>query len=229
MPKAHDVKTDAVVTVGEGGRGFIIEHDRRRLIVTAAHCLPTDENGCVRLPPANSAAFDYEQTYTNLLARLGESPTIATQCEFVDPVADIAVLSEPDGQVPELHGSWEAFVSLTDAATALRVFELPEQAIGNWRVAKQDSKVRAWLLALSGRWFRCMVGSPAGRALWIEDAAEEIAGGMSGSPILDDRGRAIGVVAVGARLDGGQSTAGGPNPYLVSALPGWLLRSRRNG
>jgi hypothetical protein len=54
--------------------------------------------------------------------------------------------------------------------------------------------------------------------LWIEGAAEEIRGGMSGSPILDEEMRAIGVVCVSGAF------AGGPNPCLVNDLPVWLAR-----
>jgi hypothetical protein len=47
--------------------------------------------------------------------------------------------------------------------------------------------------------------------------------GMSGSPLLDARGRAIGVVTASNPDD----LAGphGPQPILFDHLPGWLLRS----
>jgi hypothetical protein len=83
----------AVVTVGYG-RGFLLdapETRHKRVIVTAAHCLP-------HLPPAHGAAYLSERTYADLLGPLGEAPTIWTECLFADPVADIAVLTEPDGQ-----------------------------------------------------------------------------------------------------------------------------------
>src|SRR5262249_44463616 len=73
----------AVVTVGDA-RGFIIEHTQHRLVVTAAHCLP-------KLPPAHPASYNHERTW-KLLAPLGEKPAVRTECLFVDPIADIAVL-----------------------------------------------------------------------------------------------------------------------------------------
>jgi hypothetical protein len=104
----------AVITVG-GGRGFVIQvaepnpnqkeirlmgkfrRPRRwiksRVVVTASHCLP-------HLPPAHPAAFRHERTYQALLSPLDERiPLITTECLFADPVADIAVLSEPDDQI----------------------------------------------------------------------------------------------------------------------------------
>ena len=67
--------------------------------------------------------------------------------------------------------------------------------------------------------------------LWLTDATQGIHGGMSGSPIMMEDGRAIGVVVVGSliRQDDANSDAcfeGGPNPTLKADLPGWFLSSR---
>jgi hypothetical protein len=65
---------------------FLTEH----VVVTAAHCLP-------HMPPADGAAFAEERTYTNLLGKLNcEECDVLTECLFVDPVADVAVLGAPD-------------------------------------------------------------------------------------------------------------------------------------
>jgi hypothetical protein len=53
----------------------------------------------------------------------------------------------------------------------------------------------------------------------VHDAAQDIVGGMSGSPILTQDGSAIGVVVTST----GDQREGGPNPRLASSLPGWLL------
>ena len=45
---------------------------------------------------------------------------------------------------------------------------------------------------------------------------------MSGSPIIGEGGPAIGVIATGGGT-GELHTEGGPNPRLVTNLPGWLL------
>lgn len=70
--------------------------------------------------------------------------------------------------------------------------------------------------------------------LWVEDAAQDIRGGMSGSPIILPNGSAIGVVCIRRQPDtgpgsthGGHDCAGtregGPNPVLVGCLPAWLV------
>jgi hypothetical protein len=79
----------AVITVGEGGRGFIVQGDRH-YVITAAHCLPEQ-------PPPHSDSYLEERTY-KLLARLGAEPDVFAECLFADPVADIAVLGPPDDQ-----------------------------------------------------------------------------------------------------------------------------------
>lgn len=120
--EVFDAATRAVVTVG-AGRGFIIETTLGRfpvrLIVTAAHCLP-------RLPPALATAHAEERTYPELLGPLGKRrPKVWAECEFVDPVADIAVLASPDGQV---HYDEEvAYDELTEGAPILRIVDAPGQ------------------------------------------------------------------------------------------------------
>jgi hypothetical protein len=74
--------------VGDG-RGFIIEERNRiarghfverRLVLTAAHCLP-------KLPPAFTWSYTKERTYPNLLGRLSGKRNVWAECLFVDPVA----------------------------------------------------------------------------------------------------------------------------------------------
>ena len=194
----------AVVKVGDG-RGFIIEAGHNRLIVTAAHCLP-------HFPLAAPISYTEERTYADLLGPLGKSvPKVCAECLFADPVGDIAVLGCPDDQA--LLNEAKAYEMLTEAAPSLRVsaMELP-----------RETKVSARLLTLDGRWAGCTV-EHFGGPLWISDAAEPIRGGMSGSPILDIGGAAIGVVCCGRGVVG-EAYSEGPNPNLSDMLPGWLLR-----
>jgi hypothetical protein len=48
---------------------------------------------------------------------------------------------------------------------------------------------------------------------------------MSGSPVLLGDGSAIGVVCVSGGVDPRLYTEGGPNPRLMTNLPGWCLRA----
>ena len=193
----------AVVTVGHG-RGFIIEADNQRLVITAAHCLP-------HFPPCHGASYTEERTYPDFIGPLGESaPKVWAECLFADPVGDIAVLGSPDDQA--LYDEAIVFETLTEETPTLRIGE-----------AENDS--RAWLLTLDGRWMRCAIQRGGGRSLWIENAEEPILGGMSGSPILNDESSAIGVVCIsgGVGLNSDTFREGGPNPRLTHNLPGWVL------
>jgi hypothetical protein len=55
----------AIVTVG-GGKGFVVEIDRQRLIVTAGHCLP-------QLPPSFPGSYIEERTFVKLVRRTEKS------------------------------------------------------------------------------------------------------------------------------------------------------------
>jgi hypothetical protein len=62
--------------------------------------------------------------------------------------------------------------------------------------------------------------------LMILDAAEGIAAGMSGSPILAEDGTAMGVVCLGSGKFGDNfPTERGPNPRLMGNLPVWILKA----
>jgi hypothetical protein len=57
------------------------------------------------------------------------------------------------------------------------------------------------------------------RGWWISEADTDIVNGMSGSPILTARGRAIGILCASSGTEH-TDVAGGPNPRLVLASPG---------
>jgi len=203
-----------VVKVG-GGRGFIVEQRIRvkvprvempkdlgpglpkreflkkcRVVVTAAHCLR-------ELPPANAASSFKERTYPKLLGKLDQAKTeVSAECLFADPIADIAVLGCPDEE--ELSDEADAFHELVD--------NLPVLRIGNARSG------RGWVLSLDGQWVRTTVKvfSDIGCSGLSTDPTKA---GMSGSPVLNAAGRAVGVVVLGR----------GPQPMLTRNLPGWLL------
>jgi hypothetical protein len=185
-----------VITAGSG-RGFVVEGAGERLVITAAHCLPS-------LPPAGPSFGPEARTYGPLLARLGEEPRAWAVCRFVDPIADIAVLGSPDNP----HA--DDYKALMGTATALSIGEPARRPVNFWAPAQ--------LLSLDAhRWFSCTVRHFGG-PLWITHAAEVIRDVMSGSPIVTEIGTAIGVVCTAAA-----PWEGGPNPRLSHNLPGWLL------
>jgi len=185
-----------VITVGHG-RGFVVENAGERLVITAAHCLPS-------LPPALRSFGLEARTYGPLLAPRGEEPRAWAVCRFVDPIADIAVLGPPGNP----HA--DEYKALMETASALSIGGSLRNPVNFW--------VPARLLSLDGRrWFSCTVRHFGG-PLWITHAAEVIRDGMSGSPIVTEIGTAIGVVCTAAA-----PWEGGPNPRLSHNLPGWLL------
>jgi hypothetical protein len=82
---------------------------------------------------------------------------------------------------------------------------------------------RAWLCSLvTSRWIECVVIQNRG-PIHIEKIAGDIVGGMSGTPIVTDRGFAIGIVCRSGRAGEGEHDSH-MNPRLAGNLPGWLLR-----
>jgi hypothetical protein len=128
----HLEASSAVMRVG-GGRGFVVEGKRDRLVITAAHCLP-------HLPPAMSFSYAEERTYQGLLGEIGEAAVVWAECLFVDPIADIAVLGSPDDQ--ELSDEAQNYSSLMELLSPMVI-------------ADPRPKASAWLLNLRGEWFRC--------------------------------------------------------------------------
>ena len=110
----------AIVTVGEG-RGFVVEvypawaRSARRLVVTAAHCLPS-------FPPCASISYLEERTYRGLLGPLGEKPTVWAECLFADRVGDIAALGEPDNQA--LSEEADQYNALVEKAAPLPMSDI---------------------------------------------------------------------------------------------------------
>jgi Trypsin-like peptidase domain len=218
-------KPGCVLKVGDG-RGFVFEYLREvpqsvlrearglklrlkprrwlRVVVTAAHCLG-------KLPPAHAMAYAWEKTYKLLGSLDGGKANICAECLFVDPVSDIAVLGAPDDQGDqEMYEQAEAYESLVEVAPALR--------IGKPRTG------RGWILSLDGHW----VPTPMkvhSTLFGVALSTGPTEGGMSGSPILNDAGLAVGVVVVGAQTLDSQGNAkednlpNGPQPILSRDLP----------
>jgi hypothetical protein len=175
---------------------MVVASKFQRLVITAGHCLP-------RLPPSHTASYIWERTYERLLGPLdAKEPTVWAECLFVDPIADLAVLGIPDGQ--ELFDKNKQYEALTRTMTPLRV-------------ARAEKDTPAFILSLDQQWRACSVCHNSG-TLWITSA--KTVGGMSGSPIVDGDGRAIGVVC--ASDEKGQDEFDGPHANLMHSLPRWV-------
>jgi hypothetical protein len=152
-------------------------------------------------PPAIAIAGDNERSYRAPVGPPDETPQAAALCVFVDAISDIAVLNST--------GFDETFLNLVNSVNPLALA----------RPASEPQP--AQLIALDGTWF-----SRALEKYFVSDPARPIEGGMSGSPILDARGRAIGasppVVTPSSR-------AAWASSYSVRSFGpvGWLLHSCR--
>jgi hypothetical protein len=200
--KINPPATKSILTVGDG-RGFVINYRHRRLIVTAAHCLPF-------FPPCHGASYLEERTYQTLLAPLDSEPAVWAECLFADPIADLAVLGSPDNQ--ELSNQADAYEALVESLDPFPITDAPEKSY-------------AWLCSLENEWFDCTVqyNKYADGPLWLFNTEQSIKCGMSGSPIISDASAAIGIVNLGSS-NNMSGPCGPPNSRLVRDLPGWLLR-----
>jgi hypothetical protein len=197
--------TQSVVRV-RLGRGFVVELATGELIViTAAHCLQGADEEAPKLPPCHALASYTDRTYKALLGLLEEAePTVWGECQFVDPVADIAVIGSPQDQ--ELSDKAAAYQRLMSSMLPLPIADAPKHGL----------QFAARILSLDNRWVECSV------TRWWEKLSIErgdlVVPGMSGSPIVSAEGQVIGVITVG-----GEKISEG-NPVLTDNLPLKFLR-----
>jgi len=199
-------ETGAVVQICRGGRGFIIRNDDDTcFIVTAAHCLPRS-----KYPRPHLGNGVSELTFPRVAGSLGaKHGTIWAELCVLNLTDDIAVLGAPDDQ--ELSDKAEEFVEFT-ARPALQVGAAPSVV----PVHKKGPGAAAFALSLDGVWMSCSVHN-GGRLLTLSGV--KVASGMSGSPILNADGAAIGLISTG-------SADYNLHPSLMDCLPPWLLRRR---
>lgn len=136
--------------------------------------------------------------YRKLLGPLGTAPSFCGECLFVDPVSDLAILGRPSGQDfgEKVVAAWDDFIEDIDP------LELDT-----------DQPTRGWLLSLERQWMPCTIQITGEGGLMVKNAIGCIVGEMSGSPILSDNGRVVGVVSI---------TSNCSQAHLPSALPQWL-------
>jgi hypothetical protein len=195
-----------------GGRGFIAGTGIDRYVVTAAHCAPLEQ-----LPRPHLANSSSELAFKGMIGRLSSKrQTIWAELCVFGLTDDVAVFAAPDAQdLPDQNAQYERF---TNAATMIGIGRPPSLSApinGKPRRGRPHGCSRS-----TANWRSCVVHS-TGRFLSITSGARGIIeGGMSGSPIIDTYGAAIGLVSTG-------DYSLNRHPSLMDCLPPWLLRELR--
>jgi hypothetical protein len=125
---------------------------------------------------------------------------------------DVASLSEPDQQA--LCKQSREYSKFTEAT--MIVGKSPD--IVERHKWETTPGMAAWVLSLGGEWKSCSVHTADGRFLSIRAEDRRIVeSGLSGSPIINAGGAAIGLISTSG------SAAGGFHPSVMNCLPPWFL------
>jgi hypothetical protein len=119
------------------------------------------------------------------MGSLGTKPTVWAECLFADPIADIAVIGQPDSQ--ELGDEADAYQNLLASTTPFLIADASKQG--------HEARGSGLVLSLVGDWVQCSITRY--KDVLSIDPAKLVVPGMSGSPILSVKGQAIGVVSTG--------------------------------
>jgi hypothetical protein len=222
-----DQAREAVVRVG-GGRGFIAGADYKSYIITAAHCLPERARHLYPHLGNGTSELLVKKLVGPLAPKRHERKIWAELCGL-NQTDDLAVFCEPDHQCAP-GDEYERYRQFTDRAV-LAVAPSPAVVESHlWEWPWRDDRVTtvrpadAFVLGLDLTWKSCTAYN-TGRFLTL--LGVPIEGGMSGSPILNAEGAAIGVISTAHEGLGGPEPATAGNnthPSLMDCLPPWLWR-----
>jgi Trypsin-like peptidase domain len=202
-----EVAKRAVVRVG-GGRGFVVSAGDDRYVLTAAHCLPHS-----RFPRPHLANSVSDLTFRKIIGPLASKQrTICAELCVLNLIDDVAVFTEPDCQA--LWDENDQYGAFTEQA--MMIGQSPQVRPPYECTVETETPAR--LLSLDGQWLDCTVQNN-GRFLTVRQGNQLIKPGMSGSPIVNADGAAIGLVSTSG--DGGDSNV---HPSLADCLPAWLSR-----
>ena len=179
-----------------GGQGVVVPGS---LVLTAAHCIEWDLDGEMTL---NENIFlekincDGRQIFAGIVV--------------VEPVLDIAVLGEPYG-----HTFYEESNDYIDTLELIEPIEIRTKDLERYQA------IHAFIFTHKRTWLEVAVqrsGNDGAPALVITGAPIEP--GTSGSPVIDEEGRLIGVVSSCGTAD---PFFHGKIPRPNIALPVWVV------
>jgi hypothetical protein len=201
------VERATVKFLRQGGQGVLVKGD---YIITAAHCINYTLSGDIVV---GEYFIEEIQTVEGILKI---SPYV------IEPITDIAALSAPDDQaLPEEALTYERFCRVV---SPLPLFT---------GKLKWQQKMPVYVFTHKGIWSEGEVTRWAshkdapGLAL---NMREQIEGGTSGSPIVNERGQLIAIVSnasTGAMRSGSACEGSAFRPHL--ALPVWIVREIGRG
>jgi len=191
-----NVAKATVIILSKGGQGVLVPGN---LIITAAHCIDFTTEGTMALG-------DYFIEEIEVGERVLKVAPLA-----VEPISDLAVLGSLDEQVfdKEAEG-FEEFCEHTKPVVVCRSeFELFQ-------------KFKVHIYTHKGTWVTgCAMQCREDATKLFVEADEQIDGGTSGGPIINDSGELVGIVSHFSLASEGQRSEGlAPRAHL--SLPVWV-------
>jgi hypothetical protein len=152
-----------------------------------------------------AGSSEAELAHPRLLSAIDEEPWATGCCSFVDPVADLAVLGGTQDD--------ETFGGAAEYVRPLRVA----------RIGPANTEMPVRLFGLDGKWIEATAHAHGAAfsltGLGTDNFRHSRLAGLSGSPILDVRGRAVAVFVISSNRE-----PHGPQPALEWSLPAGLWR-----
>lgn len=191
-----DVAKATITLLRRGGQGVLVNSN---LIITAAHCIDFKCEGEMAL-----GNYFIEEIKTNQ-GELKVTPLA------VEPVSDLAILGSLD--IQEFAKEAEDFEKFCDNTKAIQLCRSDFELFRKFRVHIYTHK-GTWI---TGSAMQCTKDA---EKLSIEPD-EQIEPGTSGSPIINDSGKLVGIVS-NTNMDADKSVGLAPRPHL--ALPVWVCQ-----
>ena len=200
MPKETIYADVANATVSvPGGLGVLVND---WLIVTAAHCVTWSLEGDMVI---GRPSFEP-------IAAHGRETMFAALTLAVEPVKDIAVLGSPvHDEFEEERIDFEEFCRNTKPVP---VYQSDLESEDTFPVHIYTHK-ETWVTGIA---------TGFGGAAFSVVADEQIEGGTSGGPIINDSGELVGIVSNFTETAEGLPKSQGSVPYPALALPVWVCR-----